>query len=152
MTIFNQLENTNQVIPQSGRLLAIDVGTKRIGIALSDQSRLIATPKNIINRQSNQKDFEKIKKLIEEYQAIGIVIGIPVNMDGSPCFMTNFSIQFSENLDEFLEKKLPIFFSDERLSSFEARELNNSSLSRKRDKHCDDIAASIILQGFLDSL
>lgn len=152
MTIFYDLKNTNQVIKQGGRLLAIDVGTKRLGIAISDGSRLIASPKTIIKRQGNLKDFEKIKELLQEYQVVGIIIGVPINMDGSPCAMTDFSIKFSENFDEFLEKKFPIFFCDERLTSFEAREINNSIISRKKDQHCDDIAASIILQGFLDDL
>ena len=69
--------------------------------------------------------------------------------------MTQFALNFCKNLDVFLEKKLPIFFFDERLTSFEAREIGGSRLSRKKNKsqkYIDDIAASLILQGFLDSL
>lgn len=168
MAIFNDLKNTNQEanekdweelekacksLPKNGRLLGIDIGTKRIGIAISDASRFIATPKIIINRQSNLKDFAQIKKLLEKYEAVGIVAGMPVDMDESEIPMTKFALNFSENLDQFLEERLPIFFFDERLTSFEAREIGFSKLSRKKkrtDKHIDDIAASLILQGFMD--
>jgi putative holliday junction resolvase len=156
MTIFSDLKSTNQEacesLPKVGRLLGIDIGTKRIGIAVSDESRFIATPKKIINRQSNLKDFAEIKKFISEYKVIGIVAGMPVNMDESEIPMTKFALEFCENLDLFLDKELPIFFFDERLSSFEAREIGGSKLSRKKDKskYIDDIAASVILQGFLD--
>lgn len=154
MTIFNDIENTNQevlkTLPKFGRLLAIDVGTKRIGLALSDASRFIATPKLIINRVSNQKDFEQIKKFISENEVVGIVVGRPINMDDSLIPMTRFSEEFTKNLDEFLEKKLPIFPFEERLTSFEARDINSSDLSRKKNRFVDDIAASFILQHFLD--
>ena len=126
------------------------LGTKRIGIALSDASRFIATPKFIIHRVSNQKDFAVIRKFILENEVAGIVIGRPVNLDGQEHEMTRFSEEFTKNLDEFLEKKLPIFPFEERLTSFEARDIQASDLSRKKDKYIDDIAASFILQHFLD--
>ena len=152
MPIFSDLKSTNQDLLKPGRIIGIDIGTKRLGIAMSDATRLIATPKTIINRQSNLKDFARIQQLIEEYQVVGIVTGLPINMYDKEIPMTGFSIKFSENLDEFLEKKFPIFLIDERLSSFEAREVNLSHLSRKKTKHCDDIAASFILQDFLNEL
>ncbi len=154
MIFFTDPENTNQEVlksfPKFGRLLAIDVGTKRLGLALSDASRFIATPKIIINRVSNQKDFEKIRNFIAENEVIGIVIGRPIQLDDSRTPMTQIAEDFSENFDQFLEKKLPIFLFEERLTSFEAREINVSEISRKRTKHVDDIAASFILQHFLD--
>ena len=132
--------------------MALDVGTKRIGIAISDASRLIANPKLIINRQSNQKDFEKIRDFISENQIVGIVVGLPVNMDESIIPMTEFVEKFTKNLDEFLAEKFPIVFFDERLTSFEARSIHASKLSRKKNKFVDDIAASVILQHLLDDL
>ncbi|MDX2083596.1 MAG: Holliday junction resolvase RuvX [Rickettsiales bacterium] len=156
MTIFKDLTNTNQEVlkslPKFGRLLGIDVGTKRIGIALSDASRFIATPKLIINRRSNQKDFSVIENFIKENEIVAIVIGHPIDMDESIIFMTKFCEEFAQNLDLFLGKKLPIFLFEERLTSFEAREINNSKLSRKKNKFVDDIAASLILQHFMDIL
>ena len=149
--IFNDCAQLNQHLPAKGRLLGIDIGTKRIGLALSDETRLIATPKLIINRQSNEKDFEKIKNFIEENRVVAIVAGRPLTMAGEAQAMSQFAENFSKNLDEFLEKKLPIFLFEERLSSFEARSFNSSKLSRKKNKFVDDIAASVILQHFMES-
>lgn len=152
MTIFRNSDQLNQALLPKGRLMGLDVGTKRIGLAVSDESRFIATPKLIINRLSNLKDFEKIKKFIEENLIVGIVIGRPVNMDGSQIVMTEFCERFAKNFDDFLENKLPIFLFEERLSSFSARDANVSQLSRKNNKFVDDIAASFILQHFLEQL
>lgn len=150
--IFNNLNQVNQVLPTRGRIIAIDVGTKRIGIALSDVSRFIATPKLILSRQSNQKDFAKIAQIISENEVGAIVIGFPLHLDGSKDEMTEFVERFAKNIDEFLENKFPIFLFEERLTSFEAKQIAASSLSRKKDKFVDDIAASLILQHFLDDL
>ncbi|MBP7710808.1 MAG: Holliday junction resolvase RuvX [Rickettsiales bacterium] len=150
--IFNNLDTVNQALPSKGRLMALDVGTKRIGLALSDEGRFLATPKLILERQSNLKDFEKIKKFLDENQVVAIVIGRPLNMDGSAIAMTEFSEKFAKNFDDFLENKFPIFLFEERLTSFEARDVNASGVSRKKNKFVDDIAASFILQHFLDSV
>ena len=148
MTIFNIKDHLNQEIPASGRIMALDVGSKRIGIAICDESRFLATPKLVLKRQSNLKDFAKIKDFINENKVQAIVIGLPINMDESESEMSQFVRKFSQNFDEFLEGKLPIFFFDERLTSFSARDFGNSKLSRKSE-FCDDIAASLILEGFL---
>jgi putative Holliday junction resolvase len=151
--IFNISDQLNQALPAKGRLMALDVGTKRIGVALCDESRFLATPKLIINRLSNQQDFEKIAKFIAENQVVAVIIGRPLNMDGSAIPMTEFCERFAQNFDTFLGEKFPIFLFEERLSSFEAREINASGgISRKKDKFIDDIAASIILQHFLDDI
>ncbi len=150
--IFNNPNQVNQDLPAKGRIVAIDVGTKRIGLAISDESRFIATPKLVIARKSNQQDFEKIKKFIEENLVVAIVIGRPINMEGQITEMTKFSERFAEKFDEFLQKKFPIFLFEERLTSFEAKNIDASELSRKKGDFVDDIAASFILQHFLDSL
>ncbi len=155
MIFFSDPENTNQEVlnsfPRFGRLLAIDVGTKRLGLALSDASRFLATPKLIIHRSNNQKDFENIRQYIAQNEVIGIVVGHPIQLDESRTPMTKTAEDFAQDLDEFLTKKFPIFLFEERLTSFEAREINTSEVSRKRTKHVDDIAASFILQHFLDA-
>ncbi len=130
--------------------MALDVGSKRIGIATSDETRTIATPKLVLTRQSNEKDFVKISEIILENKIVAIVVGMPLNMDGSKSHMSEFVEKFSKNLDEFLEKRIPIFYFDERLTSFEARRINASGLSRKKE-HCDDIAAALILEDFLST-
>ena len=149
--IYNNPNQVNQVSPK-GRILALDLGTKRIGIAISDASRFIATPKLVLNRQSNQKDFLKIWQLFQEYEAVTIVIGMPLNMNGMRNEMSEFVDKFTKNFDEFLEGKISIFLFDERLSSFEAKEIAASELSRKNNEFIDDIAASVILQHFLDEI
>jgi len=151
--IFNNLSQVNQAFAgKSGRIIGIDVGTKRIGIAICDATRLIATPKFVLPRQSNNADFAKIAQIISENEIVTIVVGFPTHLDGSDDEMTEFVRRFAANLDEFLEKKLPIFLFEERLTSFEARQINASELSRKKNKFVDDIAASLILQHFLDEL
>ena len=149
--IFDSKLQLIQALPKSGRLLGIDVGSKRIGLALSDDSRFIATPKMVLNRQSNLKDFAKIAEFISNNQACAAIIGLPLNEDELGKKIHDFIKKFTENFDEFFDKKFPILFFDERLSSFEAREFNASELSRKKNKFIDDIAASVILQHFLDS-
>ena len=148
MTIFSSKQELNQVLPKLGRIMALDIGTKRIGIAICDETRFIATPKLVINRHSNIKDFAAINNFMIENQIVAIVIGLPINMDGTQSDMSKFVTNFSQNFDNFLNQKFPILLFDERLTSFEARQIASSSLSRKKE-FCDDIAASLILEGFL---
>jgi putative Holliday junction resolvase len=169
MTLFNYLESTHRrfddknnclnilpvdlnAIAKLGKIMAIDVGTKRLGIAISDETRLIASPKMIINRVSNQKDFEKIFNFIEENKVKIIVVGLSVRMNNENNEMTNFCQKFAYDLDIFLAKSYQIILFDERLTSFEAREINSSKLSRKKNKFVDDIAASVMLKHFMDCL
>ncbi len=137
-------------MPSQGKLLGIDVGTKRLGIAVCDELRFLATPKKIINRQSNEKDFAEIAHIFKEERAIAIVMGFPINMDGTFNEMSRFTQKFADELNKFLDDKVQIFFADERLTSFEAKEISHSISSRKKQKHFDDIAASVILRDFID--
>lgn len=127
--------------------MALDVGTKRIGIATCDATRLISTPRMIINRLNNANDFAKIKQFAVENEIVGIVIGLPVDYADTCKIIKNFAT----NLDDFLEKKIPLTLFDESFSSFEAREIHASPLSRKKNKFVDDIAASVILEHFINS-
>ena len=90
--------------------------------------------------------------MINEFQAKALVIGYPINMDGSLIKMSEFAENFAKNLDEFLsDLNLTIFLFEERLTSFEARNFGYNKISRNhKTKHIDDIAASLILQHFLD--
>ncbi len=144
-----------------GRILALDVGTKRIGVAICDDSQTIATPKTIINRLSNKKDFESILQILQDTKAIAIVIGYPINLDDSNSAMAEFVKRFAQNLEQFLQDNLQnstikneidIFLFDERYSSFIARSLNHQSFSNSRKKFLDDVASSIILEHFLQNL
>lgn len=149
----NNFKVKKELLGKKGRLLAIDVGTKRLGLAVSDELRFIANPKLIIKRQSNLKDFEKILAIIEANEICSIIIGLPLNEDGSESEMSKFAIKFAQNFDQFLKKKYQIFLFDERFSSSEARHYNYyEGANRKKNKFYDDIAASVILQHFLDEL
>lgn len=127
--------------------MALDIGTKRIGVATCDATRLITTPRMILQRRNNVDDFAKIKQFADENQIVGIVIGLPINYLETCAIIKNFA----KNLDQFFERKIPITLFDESLSSFEARQIHSSPLSRKKNKFVDDIAAAIILEHFLQS-
>ena len=155
--IYNNLKELNQQLPNKGRLMSLDIGTKTIGVAICDGNWLIANPKLTIARFGGKKDFLAIIKIIKENQIVAIIIGLPLNMDGSVSKMSEFVRKFANNLDDFLstnqiENKIAFF--DERLSSFEAEEIMQDSKVRnnKRKQLIDQIAASVILQGALDEM
>ena len=104
MTIYNTKNLLNQVLPAAGRIMALDVGQKRIGIAITDESRFLSSPKDILTRRSNERDFEKIADFIKTHKILAIIIGLPLNMDDSESEMSKFVRKFSENLDNFLKK------------------------------------------------
>lgn len=145
-------DNIKNLLPNSGRLISLDVGTKRIGVAICDDKRIIATPKLIINRQSNLKDFTQIMQLIIENTIVAVIIGLPIDVNGNPTAISKFVNNFANNLDSFLQTKLnveiPIVLFDERFSSFEARQIVKSKLYNKKNKFYDDISANIILEHF----
>jgi len=154
MTIFNISNQLNQDyknnLPKKGKLLSIDVGTQKIGLASCDETRLICTPKSIIKRQSNIKDFAVISEIINNDRIVALVIGRPITMDGSIHQMTLYSEKFAKELDDFLDNKVPIFLFEERLTSFEARSLSKSFGIRKNTKQIDDIASALILEHFIE--
>lgn len=145
-------DSIKNLLPNSGRLISLDVGTKRIGVAICDDKRIIATPKLIINRQSNLKDFTQIMQLIIENTIVAVIIGLPIDVNGNPTAISKFVNNFANNLDSFLQTKLnveiPIVLFDERFSSFEARQIVKSKLYNKKNKFYDDISANIILEHF----
>lgn len=153
--IYNDLKQLNQDLPanasQRGRLLGLDVGTKTIGVAVCDANWMVANPRLTILRKGGKADFLAIKNFIEENKIAAIVIGLPLNMDGSESAMSDFVRKFAVKLDEFLINTKITFF-DERLSSFEAEELMESGRikNNKRKEKVDQIAASVILQGAID--
>ena len=155
MAIFNTFSSINQEykkhLPQTGRLVGIDLGTKRIGIAVTDEDRMIANPKFIIARSKLGTDLAKIKEFMDEYQVCAIVLGYPIQLDNSDNEMTKVSENFAEILDEYFAGEMPIFLFEERLTSFEAKDIDRSGISKRKGKHIDDIAASLILQHFIDS-
>ena len=134
------------------RLIGLDLGSKRIGVSICDDKQLIATPLKTINRNSLEDLVDELKLIINENDIKGIIVGNPLNMDGS----SGRSAQSVKNTTENIEKNLdiPICLWDERLSTVGAFNLSSQldiNVS-KREKKIDENAAAFILQGALDFL
>jgi putative Holliday junction resolvase len=139
-------------LPPSGRLLGLDLGTRTIGVALSDGMRYSATPIETIARTKFTQDAERLIALATANAVVGIVLGLPLNMDGSEGPRAQSTRAFARNLTPRIG--LPIAFWDERLStSAVTRMLIEADMRRdRRAEVVDKLAASYILQGALDSL
>lgn len=131
--------------------MGLDVGTKRVGVALSDETGTIAQAREVIERRDDAQLLARIKEIISEYAVEEIVIGLPINMNGTYGEAAEKSIDFSEKLKKETSVKIKLW--DERLSTREAESvLIEASLTRrKRRKFIDRLAAQIILQGYLDN-
>jgi putative Holliday junction resolvase len=132
------------------RLMGVDLGTKTIGLALSDVERRIATPLETIRRVKFTPDAERIRTLVAQHDVGGLVVGLPLNMDGSEGPRAQATRAFVRNLKPLLP--LPALFWDERLSTVAVtRTMLDADASRaKRAQHVDKLAAAYILQGALD--
>ncbi len=131
------------------RILCLDIGEKRIGVAISDENRIFARGLKSIER--GEKEIDEIKKLVEEYNVEKIVFGLPLRLDGSMSRQTEKTLSFIENLKKYIS--LPFIPWDERLTTKQAENLLlQADLSRKkRKKLIDKLSAQIILQNYLDS-
>lgn len=139
-------------LPTTGPLFGLDLGTKTIGIAISDGLRISATPLETIKRTKFGKDADALEALITKHKPVGLVLGLPLNMDGTEGPRVQSTRAFARNLKARID--LPIAFWDERLStSAVTRTLIEADMSRaKRAEVVDKLAASYILQGALDRL
>lgn len=139
-------------LPAHARLLGLDLGTKTIGLALSDVERQIATPLETIQRVKFGIDAAALLKIAEKHAVAGLVIGLPLNMDGTEGPRAQSTRAFIRNLSPLTS--LPIVFWDERLSTLAVtRTLLDADASRaKRAAVVDKMAAAYILQGALDRL
>jgi putative Holliday junction resolvase len=139
-------------LPPSGKLLGLDLGTKTIGVAVSDGMRYSATPLETIARTKFTNDAARLLELIAENQAVAFVIGLPLNMDGSEGPRVQSTRAFARNLSQ--KTPLPMLFWDERLSTSAVTRMLIAADTRrdKRAEVVDKLAASYILQGFLDRL
>ena len=134
------------------RLIGLDLGSKRIGVSICDEKQLIATPLKTINRDSLEDLINELKIIIDENDIKGIIIGNPLNMDGSSGRSAQSVKDTTENIEKNL--KIPICLWDERLSTVGAFNLSSEldiNVS-KREKKIDENAAAFILQGALDFL
>ena len=134
-------------------LIGFDFGEKRLGVAVSDLSRMIATSHKIIYRSEIEKDIEQIRQIIKEKQIGGMVFGLPLQMNGEEGKTASMVREFATKIAEYID--LPYAFWDERLSSSAVENflIKEVDMSReKRKKILDASAAAYILQGFLDAL
>jgi putative Holliday junction resolvase len=146
------LTELEQALPPAAALIGLDLGTKTIGVAISDLGRRIASPLVLINRVKFTQDAEALIKLIGERQVAGIVIGLPLNMDGSEGPRAQATRAFVRNLLPKID--ISVSFWDERLSTVAVtRTLLEADTSRKRrGELVDKMAAGFILQGALDRM
>ena len=140
-----------EALPQGGRLLGMDVGTKTIGLALCDAGWSIASPAHTISRGKFSKDKIALAAFIDQQQVKGVVIGLPLNLDGSESPRSQASRAFARNIADL---RLPILLWDERWSTQAVtRTLLEADASRaRRGELVDKLAASYILQGAIDGL
>jgi len=136
----------------TGRILALDLGKKRIGLAISDPLGITAQGLPNLNRTNKRADFAELERLIEDREVRMILMGNPINMRGSEGRQSGWVREFAQELEQ--RTKLPVKLWDERLTSVEAgRVLRASGISiEKRAAAVDKLSAVILLQSYLDSL
>ncbi len=152
-----QKETTNpevltdvSAVPPEGRIIAIDPGTKRCGIAICDEMRVTTRPLPSIERSNWKKLLSNIKQIVSEYDAKALVIGLPLESDGSESEMSVEARSMARKFERSLD--IPVFLQDERVTSYEAKHrLWESGVDLKSArKLVDSEAAAIILADFLD--
>lgn len=150
--ILDDISGLMAELPPSGAIIGLDLGTKTIGVAISDLRRSVATPTLVIRREKFTLDAARLLELIKAREGKAIVLGLPLNMDGSEGPRAQSTRAFARNLEKLTP--LPITWWDERLSTVAAeRALLEADASRKRRKEViDAVAAGYILQGALDRM
>lgn len=131
-------------------LLGFDYGTKQIGVAVGQAITLSARELCILKAQNGVPDWQKVEALIKEWQPDALVVGLPLNMDGTPSEMSERALKFSRRLHGRFN--VPVFTHDERLTTFEAKgeRLRQGQQGGYRDNPVDAIAAKLLLQGWLE--
>jgi putative Holliday junction resolvase len=137
------------------KVLALDVGDRRVGVAVSDETGLIATPLTVVRRASKAEDFARISRLVREQSAGGMVIGLPLNADGSAGPQAQRIERYSAALGQALRDEgldLAIILWDEYLSTQQAQEVMIAAGRKAKDRRAriDAVAAAVILQDYLD--
>lgn len=150
--ILEDLNDFVAALPPYRAVAGLDLGDKTIGVAISDLRRGVATPTEVIRREKFTLDAQRLLTLLTLREVAGIILGLPLNMDGSAGPRVQSTRAFARNLEKLTD--LPITFWDERLSTVAAeRALLEADTSRKRRKEViDQVAAGYILQGALDRM
>lgn len=146
-----ELRNLKNELPRGHCVLGLDLGSKTIGLAISDPMLMIASPLETIRRKKFSLDLEKLKSIIAERSVGALVLGLPVSMDGTEGPRCQSTRQFAKNVLDHLD--IPIAFWDERLSTSAIQRIliDEADMSRQRRAEVvDKMAASYILQGAID--
>ena len=146
------IEDLKKKQSETSRLIGLDLGSKRIGVSICDEKQSIATPFKTINKTNTNELINELKKIIEEYDIKGIVVGHPINMDGTLGRSSQSVNDVSDNIDKAID--IDVCLWDERLSTVGAFNLSSQldvNVS-KREKNIDQNAAAFILQGAIDFL
>ncbi|MGH9774003.1 MAG: Holliday junction resolvase RuvX [Candidatus Acidiferrales bacterium] len=131
------------------RILALDYGRKRIGIAISDELGLTAQPVGTLARKNRRADMKFLREIVHRHGVSLILVGHPIRLDGSPGEMAQESARFAARLAKELRVKIELL--DERLTSWEAREtLREAGISKGRRGVLDDVAAAVLLREYLE--
>ena len=136
--------NTSQI------LVGLDLGTKTLGVAVSDRYKIIASPLSTIQRNGTKKDLLKLQEILNDYEIGGFIVGLPLSLDNSENQQTQLVRNFNKELVDFFS--LPSVFWDERFSSdIIFKEMRRSNMSKNKIKNkLDQQSASYILQGYLE--
>lgn len=137
-------------VPKKGRIIALDLGTKKIGIAVSDELQITVRPLTVIKRTAWKKVLKVITDFIETYDAVALVLGLPYEFEGGESEMSVEARRLAKNFS--LSIKIPVFLQDERVSTYEARgNLWKSGANEKKIRETLDAeAAAIILRDFIE--
>jgi len=136
-------------LPNQGRLLGVDAGDRRVGLAVCDDLQLLATPLLVLNRRSRAEDFKRLVRIAAEQRIVGLVIGHPLNADGSEGLQARRIARYARRLAAALD--LPMLLHDEHGSSQTAAERLAQAGKRNSRKPLDAEAAAVILQDYLDA-
>ena len=152
MSVHDDIAAFAAALPRSGALIGLDLGTKTLGVAISDTLRSVASPLETIRRTKFTADAAALEAILARREATGVILGLPLNMDGSEGPRGQSTRAFARNLARRIA--LPIGYWDERLSTVAAeRALIEADASRRRRAQViDHVAAGYILQGALDRL
>ena len=133
-----------------GRILAIDLGEKRIGVALSDAMRIVSKPLHVFKRTSRKADFAHYQQLIDQHDVMLVVMGLPTYLDGSDSDQTKWVRHYSAELADNIS--VPLVFQNEAHSTQKARQRMNELgyNQKKQDQQRDAVAAALFLQEYLD--
>ena len=132
-----------------GRLVALDLGAKRVGVAVCDELRITVTPLSLIERRSRKDLLRHVAEIVEGYDARGLIIGWPLNMDGTEGFAAENAKRLAENFRRSLN--VPVYLQDERLTSVEARSAMRAAGEKNEatDRRIDSESAALILRDFI---